>query len=170
MTLANLPDQETLKELFDYDPTTGALIWKNRDTGRPSIDRAVNKRIAGREALNFLSEKGYKRGTLFGQSVRTHRVVYKWHHGSEPKEIDHRNGVRTDNRIENLRGADRRLNMSNMDCHRNGTPVGVRPYGRPPHGKRWFAGYRVGNTMITVGIFDTEEAAIAARAAALRVD
>ena len=45
-----------------------------------------------------------------------HRAIWIWHNGEIPKglEIDHINGNRKDNRIENLRLVTRQQNQTNM--------------------------------------------------------
>ena len=80
--------QSELKNLFFIDPQTGECRRRN---GRPT---------------GSLSQKGYLRTTVKGREYRVHRLVWLWVHGSHPSEgmtIDHINGVKTDNRIANLR-------------------------------------------------------------------
>jgi hypothetical protein len=80
--------QTELKKLFFIDPETGECVRRN---GRPT---------------GSLSQKGYLRTTIGGREYRLHRLVWLWVHGEHPPEdmvIDHINGVKTDNRIANLR-------------------------------------------------------------------
>ena len=97
--------QERLKELFDYDPETGNLIWKVNLRGR----FAKIGKIAGGPHCN-----GYRNLCVDQYRVLVHRMVWLYHHGFiPPNEIDHINGIKADNRIENLRLATRTENLQN---------------------------------------------------------
>lgn len=97
--------QERLKELFDYNPETGNLVWKVRR------QRIKVGGVAGR-----VDNQGYRRIRLDGRNYQAHRLVWLWHHGEWPKyEIDHINRVRDDNRIENLRDVSGSINRLNSD-------------------------------------------------------
>lgn len=52
-----------------------------------------------------------------------HRVIWEMHYGSIPEgyEIDHMNGIRSDNRIENLRLVTRTINNKNKRMQSNNT-------------------------------------------------
>jgi hypothetical protein len=78
--------------LFDY--SDGKLFWKVNLTTRNYI---------GREAGS--PAHGYKTVMVNGRNWRIHRLVYLMHYGYLPDVIDHINGDRSDNRIENLRDA-----------------------------------------------------------------
>ena len=87
--------------------------------------------------------------------VLLHRYVWELA-GREPcGMIDHINGDRTDNRLENLRPADHKLNASNCRsrARKYGLPAGVRA-----RFKKWQA--RIGGSHI--GTFDTVAEASAA--------
>lgn len=115
-----LPSQEELKKLFEYDPLTGLLFWKIRGGQYFQTSWAMNKwntRYAGKPALMSLSNNGYRYGNLFNKKVRAHRIIWKLTYGYDPKDIDHINGDRTDNRINNLRSVSRSDNMRNTKRH-----------------------------------------------------
>jgi hypothetical protein len=61
------------------------------------------------------SKDGYEYINLLGGTYRYHRIVWALVHGEIPNylSIDHINGDRSDNRIENLRLATRRQNAQN---------------------------------------------------------
>lgn len=47
---------------------------------------------------------GYRRGTLKGKIYQEHKLIWLYYHGEWPTlQVDHLNGIRDDNRIENLR-------------------------------------------------------------------
>jgi hypothetical protein len=53
---------------------------------------------------------GYYKMGIKKKTYRLHRLIYLYHHGVLPKIVDHINGDITDNRIENLQGADDSIN------------------------------------------------------------
>lgn len=97
--------QTRLKELFDYRED-GALIRKTGGSGRGNHVGAV----AGTK-----TRYGYISVNVDGKLYQAHRLVWLWHHGKFPTgETDHMNGIRDDNRIENLRDVSRIENQQNQ--------------------------------------------------------
>lgn len=92
--------QTELIELFSYKD--GQLISKKK----------VARRNVG-DVLGVVNENGYVKGTVNGNVYRVHRLIFLYHHGFIPKQIDHINGNRSDNRIENLRQATSKENNYN---------------------------------------------------------
>ena len=103
MKLKPYPSQEQLQALFDYD-RAGLLLWKVRKgkVGKPG-------KVAG-----SVNVDGYRRIQFDGNRYMAHRLIWIWHHG--PVEdalcVDHINGERNDNRIENLQILTQRQNTS----------------------------------------------------------
>ena len=86
-----------LLQLLDYDPDTGIFQWKKRP-GRGA-------KPAGTVAGNF-DKDGYLVFSIDGKQYKAHRVAWFYVHGKWPDgETDHRNRIRNDNRIKNLREA-----------------------------------------------------------------
>ena len=65
-------------------------------------------KLAGTPTLD-----GYRQVRINGKLYREHRVVFMLHHGWVPTYLDHINGVRDDNRVENLRPCTQTQNSYN---------------------------------------------------------
>ena len=165
-----LPAQHDLRQLFDYDPESGQLLWKRRDVSmfkdkkQPASPNAAiwNGKNAGRVACSRTAS-GYLETSVFKRRLLAHRVIWKWVHGEEPDEIDHINGDRADNRLVNLRSVHHEANGRNLARRKNNTSgaTGVSRYGN-----RWLARICPSRRTIYIGIFDSFDEAVAARRAA----
>jgi hypothetical protein len=131
-----LPSPEFLRKILAYNPDTGELQWLERtpdmfiDAGKTASHQCKiwNALYAGKLAFATTNSVGYKVGGIFGKKYTAHRVIWALHHGEWPKnEIDHKNGIRTDNRISNLRSVIRAENNRNMSISKRNTSghVGV---------------------------------------------
>ena len=96
---------ERVRELLSYDPETGVLRWKVSPCWRVSV---------GGEA-GIHDRDGYLVVTVDKKKRKAHRLAWAIHHGVWPEgEIDHRNTVKDDNRIDNLRDVSASINMQNI--------------------------------------------------------
>ena len=161
-----LPSPELLRKLLRYEPETGKLFWMPRPLEMFATKNAFgtwNTRWANAEAFTSIDGRGYKQGHFSGKHLRAHRVVWAVHFGSWPKnEIDHINGNRSDNRIENLRDVPHRDNMKNMSVSRANTSgqIGV---DWSKKDKCWRAFIGVGGSRRYLGSFIEKHDAISAR-------
>jgi len=97
-------DAQLVRELFNYDPSTGVLIWR--------VKRGC--RAAGTFA-GCLSPNGRWVVSIQGRLQYRYRVAWTHYYGSPPVvEIDHVNGISSDDRITNLRLATRKQNCENL--------------------------------------------------------
>lgn len=143
---------DVLRRTFEYDPHTGA-ITRILKTGR-------------RKPVSSVSWSGYILACVEGVVHMGHRLAWCLHYGRWPVgEIDHINGVRSDNRISNLRECSHRQNTQNQPA-RKSSRSGIR--GVSPRRKRWRAQINEGRRNIHLGTFDTFEEARAVFQAALQ--
>lgn len=140
--------QDQLKELFGYDPETG--IFTNRIKRREAL---VGK-VAGHKDGN-----GYLVISIYGDRYKAHRLAWMYVYGGFPPNlIDHINGNKTDNRIANLRLADRSGNGQNMRKPKSNSPSGLIGAFRFKN-DRWRSQIRANGKTIALGCFDTAEEA-----------
>ena len=141
-----------LKLLFRYDPFTGKLFW------------LVNKRghhLIGREA-GSLKRNGYISISIDGKRHQAHRIIWAMAHGKMPQQcIDHINGDKADNRLENLRSATVAENTRNAGKPATNSSGYKGVYFEKGRGK-WRAKISVMNRDIHIGYFGSCEDAVAA--------
>ena len=143
--------------LFEYSREKGELIWKS-----PPLR---NSYLIGKNAGN-LNEHGYVQIRLNRKNFLVHRIIWAIEKGFESAMIDHINGNRSDNRIENLKHSNPRLNSNNLKRHREGKLVGatwVKSY------NKWWSRIRIKGKEIHLGYFETEKQANEMYMAALQV-
>lgn len=162
---------EVVRQLLRYEPDTGRLFWRERPRelcGSDRYHRTWNTRNAGREAFTATKGDGYRHGSLFGRLFQAHRVIWLLVHGRWPSAlIDHRNGARTDNRIENLQEASDAKNARNQR-QRSDNTSGVTGVSFSRQKRKWRAGIMINGQTKHLGHFDNLDAAAAARDAANR--
>lgn len=144
---------EEVKEYLDYNPETGIIIWKKH--------ASYNNFCKGKEP-GSLSSGGYKVVHFKNSVYQYHRIAYFLYHNRQPSIIDHRNGDKLDNRIDNLKNCDFQGNSRNKKCHREGKKVGIR-YIKKNKTNPYIAYYSHGGKFQTyLGSFPTEELAMKA--------
>jgi hypothetical protein len=143
---------EDIAHEFRY--SDGQLYFKQLRPGR-SIHKPAG----------HLRYDGYVAVRLKGETYLAHRVVWCLHAGEWPKnQIDHINGVRHDNRIENLREATIQENRRNVTRARNASGVIGVTWARKEG--NWRASISINGKAINLGHFENLTEAIACRRAA----
>lgn len=163
---------DVLSKLLRYDPETGVMFWLPRIRELFPSDwswTVWNKRYAGEEAFTAVDGKGYRHGTIYGRQYRAHRVAWVLAHGDvEIEDIDHINGIRTDNRIVNLRAVSRAENLRNQRLKPSNTS-GVTGVHWCKKSHKWIAQIVADGNATYLGAFNVKADAIAAREAANRL-
>lgn len=144
---------EYVCSILEYNPETGVITNKvDRGVLVSGAVSAPAWEVAGcvRDGCG-----GYRRIVIDGSYYQASRLGWFMHYGSWPiKELDHKNGKRDDNRIENLQDVTRRQNQQNRKIHRDGRLPGV--YWNKSH-RKWMARIRNQGKQNYLGLFDTEE-------------
>lgn len=144
-------DPVRLRELFDYNAETGALTWRISQSSRS---------VVGAVAGTINKHHGRRLVCVDGLQHYAHRVAWTHFHGAVPDgEIDHINGIPSDNRISNLRVVDGQTNAENKRNPRSDKKHGRSLGAYPSYGGRWRAQIVVKGKAIHLGCFATEEMA-----------
>lgn len=151
-----------LAERLVLDPTTpSGLRWRYRED-KP---KCWNAEWAGKPTASR-AHKGYLRVHLTfddggSHNVAAHRIVFALTHGYwPPDEIDHRNGVRSENKIVNLREATHAENGQNRK-RRSDNTSGYPGVSWSKEDRKWRAMIMVSERAVYLGHFDTPEQAFA---------
>jgi hypothetical protein len=159
-------DVSRLRAVLDYYPDTGELTWKPRshcEFSSLTVWKAWMTKYNGKPALTALNGNGYHRGNVDKVGVLAHRAAFAVFYGIWPSgDIDHINGIRTDNRIINLREVSRQENMQNQKRSARSTS-GVTGVSFDPVNQKWRARATVGNKEIHLGRHESFDAAVTAR-------
>jgi hypothetical protein len=98
----NIISHDSLLSMVSYDRNSGEFFWNESGSGR-------------KEKLGFFTGDGYLAVGIDYRTYRLHRLAWFYVFGVWPNgEIDHINGIKTDNRIDNLRDVSKSINMQNM--------------------------------------------------------
>jgi len=141
-----------LLELLHYNPATGLWYWL--------ITNSIRK-PAGSLA-GEIRQSGYVLIGIDGHRYRAHRLAWFYMHGEwPPRQVDHENNQRADNRWHNLRLATNQQNQMNQTISRNNTS-GYKGVTWSRQRQKWQAKLNLGDKQIHGGFFaDKENAAMA---------
>ena len=142
--------QEYLKYCMNYDYDTGLFKWIF------SSNQIQKGNIAGS------LDDGYIRIGFRGKQYRAHRLAWFYMFGVWPEQIDHINGIRSDNRIINLRDVNNSENQRNRKIGKSNTSgcIGVT---FEKEKKLWRARINVNGKRVGLGRFKNKLDAIIAR-------
>lgn len=141
-------DYEIAKSLFDYQD--GFLVWK----------KSFGTIKAGKR-VQSISNRGYVVVQVAKKRYLAHRIIWLLLNGRMPTMIDHVDGNKQNNLIENLREVDNTLNHWN-EKKRSTNKSGHKGVWWHKQSKRWEASCRVNKKQITVGRYERIEDAVEA--------
>lgn len=137
-------DIEDLKSQLHYDFETG--IFTRKSTGKK---------------LTTCNTKGYIQIKINRKTYQAHRLAWFYVHGQMPLTfVDHINGKRNDNRIENIRLCNKNQNGVNSGLTSRNTS-GYKGVCWHKKKERWIAASKLNGKLIHIGTFIKKEDAIA---------
>lgn len=172
---ANVP-ASVVRELLTYSPETGALTWVSRPAEvfddrkgyAMRVSKTWNEKNAGKPAFDTLGTYGYLCGGIFGFKAFAHQIAWVFIAGAWPDEqIDHINGVYTDNRAVNLRAVSHAENGRNQKMNAKNT-TGFRGVYYSERDKLWYAKIVYRQKQYHLGSSKSFDEAVQARLAAER--
>jgi hypothetical protein len=141
-----------LKDLLDYNPSTGVVSWKvKRGKVKPGMEAGAP------------DAHGYRQINVGGRVLKTHRVAWALHYGEWPAgNMDHINHDRQDNRLSNLRVVTTQENNKNRSAMGDNTS-GHMGVGFHKQTGKWRAYIGVDGRQIYLGLFDSLDLAVVER-------
>lgn len=129
-----------MESTLEYNPYSGIISKAGVRVDRPDL------------------YKGYFRVYFNGKYHKAHRVAWYLTYGEWPKDqIDHIDGDKSNNRINNLRDVDQTTNMYNQKKAHKHNSTGIIGVGKS--GKKFVAKIKVGGKLRHLGTYDTKEEA-----------
>jgi len=142
--------QARLKELINYDPTTGIFTWRVT-RGRVNRGEAAGCKQGNDQYMHCCIR-------IDSVNYKAHRLAFLYMHSYMPPLIDHKDGDTLNNRIENLRQATQSQNLANCKCSKNNAS-GFKSVWFHKGDKRWMSQIMARGHKIYLGSFLTPEEA-----------
>ncbi len=142
-------DAKLIRQQLSYDPETGQM----------KIARTGKGLVYGR-VVGCVNNLGYVHYRFNGKTQKLHRLAWLHFYGHWPQHhIDHINGIKTDNRIANLRDVPRYVNVQNRSTALSTSQSKVLGVYFKKDKNRWGAHIRFNGQKKHLGYFKTIEAA-----------
>lgn len=133
-------EQTLLEEIRKLTYKNGALLTSD------GVDKATN------------TTRGYRQLYVLGKGYLVHRLVWLYFHGHMPKVVDHINGDKADNRIENLQNCTQKENIAKANLF-NTNKTGYKGVSYCKNADKYEAYVYQNYAKIHLGLFATAEEA-----------
>lgn len=136
--------KEYLLDRFNFDFENGLVVWKK---SRP---QSIGKPVGA------IDKEGYVSTKINKKVIRLHRIIFFAFYGYIPLQVDHINGIKTDNRICNLREAQHGENRRNSKLNSNSTS-GFKGVSFNKRTNKWQAYASMDKKTVHLGYFENKE-------------
>ena len=144
-----------IKSILNYEPSTGLFTWVAR-----------RGKVKANSIAGYVDKDGYVRIGVNYKQYFAHTLAWLYVYDSWPSlEIDHKNQIKNDNRIKNLRQVTRSENSQNKQLQKNNSS-GFRGVDWHKTNQKWRAKIKIKNQLYHLGYFDSIEYAAKAYQAA----
>ena len=144
--------QKMIREMFEYRDD-GNLIRRHSVGGNGNYAG----RVIGTTPKKDRSNR-YSTTKVNGQHWCVHKLIYLYHYGVVPDQLDHINHNTTDNRIENLRPVNASQSASNRTLFKTNTS-GAKGVSWHKASNKWFVYVDVNKKRKNIGYFEDLELA-----------
>ncbi len=103
--------RDLLKDILYYNKDSGVFTWK----------KSKSCKIKKGDISGSVKKHGYIEIGINKKTYLAHRLAWLYEYGNFPKNIDHINQIKTDNRISNLRQVTQTENNKNKSIMKNNT-------------------------------------------------
>ena len=134
--------QKIIKEYLDYKE--GHLFWKKQP----------NYGICVGDKSGTVNKQGYVQIKIFNKRYYAHRLIFFMFNGYFPQEIDHIDGNKSNNCIENLRSVTREQNIQNTKLRKDNTS-GIKGVCWDKRSNKWKVQIAVNKKNHFLGHFDS---------------
>jgi len=134
-----------LQKTFEYK--NGEIFWKTK---------VGNKKIGDKAGCT--NSLGYEKVIFRKKEYLVHRIVFALHNGFMPKMLDHIDGNKTNNKIENLREATKKENGYNRKLNKN-NKSGIKGINWHKNNNKWQVSINVDGKQKYLGCFKDIEIA-----------
>lgn len=143
MQVSRKTTEDLIADAVEYNPSTGIFTRK-----------ITTSRSAAGDKTGTIAKNGYVVLRINKKLHYAHRLAFLMVTGSWPdSQVDHINGMRSDNRFENLRLCNQSENMQNQRRAKNGSESGILGAHFDRSTGRWFSQIKANGVNIALGSF-----------------